>query len=119
MDKLVGELLTLSRLEAGMASRQQESVNVADLVTEVAVGATFELNARSTPVALDCRVAPHCHHGQRRDVASCFRGEAAWGTSGHGLGLAIARRAIESHGGGISASNRTSGGLAVEIRLPA
>jgi two-component system OmpR family sensor kinase len=37
---------------------------------------------------------------------------------GHGLGLAIARRAIEAHGGTISASNRRGGGLAVVITLP-
>jgi two-component system OmpR family sensor kinase len=48
-----------------------------------------------------------------------FRGEATQRTLGHGLGLAITRRVIQSHGGRISASNRTSGGLAVEICLPA
>jgi len=48
-----------------------------------------------------------------------FRGAAARGTPGHGLGLAITHRVIQSHGGRISASNRTSGGLAVEIHLPA
>lgn len=47
-----------------------------------------------------------------------FRGEAARRTVGHGLGLAITHRVIESHGGRIHASNRTSGGLAVEICLP-
>jgi two-component system, OmpR family, sensor kinase len=48
-----------------------------------------------------------------------FRGAAAQGIPGHGLGLAITHRVIQSHGGCISASNRASGGLAVEIRLPA
>jgi two-component system OmpR family sensor kinase len=37
---------------------------------------------------------------------------------GHGLGLAIARRAIQAHRGAISASNRRGGGLAVVITLP-
>jgi len=40
-------------------------------------------------------------------------------TGGAGLGLAIAQRAIRLHGGTVRASNRSEGGLAVEIRIPA
>jgi two-component system OmpR family sensor kinase len=176
MDRLVDELLTLSRLEAGMASGKGESVNVAELVTEVVADATFELNARSAAVAFDVQIESlqianvtgnaemlhraldnvvrnsvrHTPSGGRVHIAGeydalrrevrltiadegpgvgtaelasifepFFRGEAAQGTSGHGLGLAITQRVIESHGGRISAANRTSGGLAVEICLPA
>ncbi len=39
-------------------------------------------------------------------------------TPGFGLGLAIARRAVELHGGRIVARNRDGGGLEVEITLP-
>jgi two-component system sensor histidine kinase CpxA len=39
-------------------------------------------------------------------------------TGGTGLGLAIATRAIELHGGTITAQNAEEGGLLVEIRLP-
>jgi hypothetical protein len=38
--------------------------------------------------------------------------------AGHGLGLAIARRAIESHGGNVSAWSNPDGGLTVRLRLP-
>jgi len=39
-------------------------------------------------------------------------------SGGYGLGLAIARRAIELHGGTIGAVNAPAGGLRVVIRLP-
>ncbi len=46
------------------------------------------------------------------------RGSAAPAGPGFGLGLAIARRAVEAHGGHVGASNREGGGLLIEIRVP-
>jgi two-component system sensor histidine kinase CpxA len=40
-------------------------------------------------------------------------------TGGAGLGLSIADQAIRLHGGQLRASNRTEGGLEIEIRIPA
>lgn len=40
------------------------------------------------------------------------------GSGGHGLGLAIAASAVRRHGGRISASNRSEGGLEVRVILP-
>lgn len=39
-------------------------------------------------------------------------------SSGYGLGLTIARRIIEAHGGTVTASNRSDLGLCVSISLP-
>ncbi len=44
--------------------------------------------------------------------------EGSSGPRGYGLGLAIARRAVEAHGGSITAANQPTGGLRVDIRLP-
>jgi two-component system sensor histidine kinase CpxA len=40
-------------------------------------------------------------------------------SGGTGLGLAITQRAVQTHGGTVTATNLASGGFAVEIRLPA
>lgn len=47
-----------------------------------------------------------------------FRGVRDGGSSGAGLGLSIARRAVMAHGGSIRAINRDRGGLRIDIVLP-
>jgi len=56
------------------------------------------------------------------DLASIFqpffRGANGGAADGHGLGLAIAQRVVEAHGGSITAANIAAGGLRVDILLP-
>ena len=47
-----------------------------------------------------------------------YRSDNNAGTVGYGLGLAIARRAVVSHGGQVRARNRQDGGLEVTLSLP-
>lgn len=47
-----------------------------------------------------------------------YRGENAARAEGSGLGLTIARRAVESLGGSVRAANREGGGLEVDVRVP-
>jgi two-component system OmpR family sensor kinase len=49
-----------------------------------------------------------------------YRGNSARGqASGFGLGLSLARRVAEAHGGSIRAANPPGGGALIELRLPA
>ena len=57
MDKLIGELLTLSRLEAGAGqagagSLLSEDVNIADLLHDIVEDARYEANARRVAIAV-------------------------------------------------------------------
>jgi two-component system, OmpR family, sensor histidine kinase CpxA len=74
-------------------------------------GCTIRVADRGPGVApemLDQIFQPFVRVGDARDRNS----------GGHGLGLAIAERAIRGHGGTIHAENRPGGGLVVVIRLP-
>ncbi|MCQ8182510.1 ATP-binding protein [Methylomonas sp. SURF-1] len=168
---LVGELLMLSRLEAGVDKRSFESVNIADLLADIVEDVGFE--AQRNGILLDyagigdargyClpellhravenilrNAVQHCRRDGRvsltadfernnarlricvddmgpgvpdRDLAAIFQpffrsGKPAKAQS-TGLGLTIAQRAIEAHGGRIGAENRDSGGLRVTIDIP-
>lgn len=171
LDQLVGELLTLSRLQAGMSGPADEEIDLVELVREIAADAHFEADAmrrqvlfsgegeavvtvraellyrafenvirnalKYTPegtaveVQLQRRTAPErlivtvLDRGPgipESDLQAIFepffRGGDSTSTAGFGLGLAIARRAIEAHGGSIQAKNRQEGGLRVEMVLP-
>jgi two-component system OmpR family sensor kinase len=162
IDRLVGDLLKLSRIEAG---------ELPELVAEIVADANFEAQpaGRSVlwknEVSATLRGRPEMlrmaienivrnalkHAPQSRDIGietsidadrrdytlrvlddgpgvpdeelaalftPFFRSVRASRTDGYGLGLTIARRSIEAHGGTIRAENRAEGGLAVVVVLP-
>jgi two-component system OmpR family sensor kinase len=53
LDELVGEVLTLARLEGGTASGPEETVDFADLVANIAGDARFEAEAAGRKVTLE------------------------------------------------------------------
>ena len=170
MDKLVGELLTLSRLEVAGALPPHEDIALMELIDAIVADARFEagehgrridlsgagaVTLRGVPdllwraienvvrnavkhspeggaVTIDLQVASGRVAVTVMDrgpgvapehLAAIFQpffrsGQLAHNVDGHGLGLAIAQRVIDAHGGAIAASNREGGGLCVVITLP-
>lgn len=172
MDRLVGELLTLSKLEAGVASSAVQTVNFAELLAEVVDDARFEAQTQGkgvavsgecavavqgniellqqalenvvrnalkhtppdTTILIECRVDAPSHFLHlvvsdegpgvpEAELPLIFRpfyrgANQEKSTDGHGLGLAIAHRALQAHGGSISACNRAGSGLRVDLRIP-
>lgn len=183
VDALVGQLLTLSRLEAIVADRSGhhvEETDLMDLIASLAADADFEARtedrnvvftgegeavaevraelihravenvvrnavkytrprttveiraqvtgrpggkaSRTRPASLHIQVAdrgPGIDEGNLAKIFDpFFRADATQDFTGFGLGLAIARRALEAHGGSIHARNRDGGGLVVEMVLP-
>jgi two-component system sensor histidine kinase KdpD len=57
-------------------------------------------------------------HDLKRVFDKFYRIPVPEGAGGTGLGLSICKGIVEAHGGGISAENRTGGGLRIVIRLP-
>jgi signal transduction histidine kinase len=53
MDKLVGELLTLARLDSGMSDKFEEVLDLGDILVEIADDARFEAEGKHCSIALD------------------------------------------------------------------
>ena len=172
LNKLVGEILTLSRLEAGIASHATEYIDLIALINLLVEACHFEASANQQ--TLDVQNHLHleellirangdllyralenivrnaiqhtpahstititlAHHQEQLQIVvedngaglpdneldivfeSFRRSSQAEQNKGYGLGLAIAKRAILFHDGSIQASNRSTGGLKLEILLP-
>jgi len=170
LDELVGEVLTLSRLEAGVTHSVKEEFDLTELLESVIEDARFEASAKNvavnylenhdiqinadaelihralenilrnavkhTPPGLSIQVeidssldgrqvslsisdqGPGVVDEQLTSVFEPFFRGSGNSQIGFGLGLAIARRAVEVHGGSITARNKPEGGLQIELILP-
>ena len=172
LDELVGELLTLSRLEANVHKNENDYFDINGLVASIADDARFEAENQNKQVVFnpnnevlisgsiellrravenvirnaiyytpeqtqvsitmshdhDYIVITVCDSGtgvKVEKLSDLFQPFVRISDSdqnvkipGYGLGLAIARRAIELHNGTIKAYNHPQGGLCVEMRIP-
>lgn len=55
MDAMIGELLTLARLEAGMSGAMEDTLSISELVSSIADDARFEAQSQGKQVVLDDR----------------------------------------------------------------
>jgi signal transduction histidine kinase len=167
LDGLVGELLTLARLEADVAQAPHERVDVVDLLAEVCDDARFEARASNRELVFTTNggyvadvigellyrafenvvrnAVKFTHEGTVVSVIAeassaglvvivsdqgpgvprdahlrmfePFQRVGDAGVDGFGLGLTIAKRAIETHGGHIEAQAAAGGGLSIRISL--
>jgi signal transduction histidine kinase len=168
---LVGELLMLSKLEAGVSPGKTETIDIGELLSDIVEDVRFEAEQNRIELfyqgQLDAFVegqsellhraienvlrnaVQHCKTGGTVSVAATFDADnrrlsirvdddgpgvpdqdlaaifQPFFRSGQqqkphstGLGLTIALRAIETHGGCIVAGNRPEGGLRVAIEIP-
>ncbi len=171
LNELIGQLLTLTRLESGAQPPESGDVQLGELLRDVAADADFEAASRNRHVRVDtCQdcvvrgteallrsaienvlrnairhtaegteVMVNLRHVSSRAVVDVqdhgpgvpesalddifrpfYRVADARdrATGGAGLGLAITQRAVQLHGGSISAHNAAGGGLIVRIELP-
>jgi len=175
LNELIGQLLSLARLESGVQTPKMEAVDFNELLQSVTADAAMEAHARHREVSLDAPQRAVMVHGNpallhsavenivrnalrytaehttvtlRLEHATDIKDGIALhirdhgpgvpedmlprlfepfvrvghdrdrGSGGHGLGLAIADRAVRLHGGEISARNEPDGGLMVSIWLP-
>ena len=175
LNDLIGQLLTLARLDSKPQKKNAASIDLKRLVDEVVADADFEAHSSCRTVRLvasqDCvidgneqllrsaienvvrnaasytaegtvvEVSLRCQNGNQNDRAVISVLDQGSGvpqaalanifhpfyrvadardrqSGGSGLGLSITQRAVQIHGGSVSASNAPGGGLLVEIVLP-
>jgi len=169
IDRLMEELLTLSRLEARAYGALDDEVDIVGLISEIVEDARFEAETKNVRVVYSTgpdllirgrsdllqraienvlrNAVKHTFNGTTIQVAITqeknqlviridddgpgmpepaldamfepfVRFREGRGNDGYGLGLAITREVIGTHGGSIRASNREAGGLSVEMKLP-
>lgn len=106
--------------QADLLYRAFENV-IRNAVKYTATGTAVEIAVETFPDKLICTVSD-CGPGisdvdQEAIFAPFYRAQTSSDVSGFGLGLSIAQRAIQSHGGTIIATARSGGGLTMTITL--
>src|SRR5690606_25927555 len=82
----------------------------------------IDVNLSSTPQAITITIRDYGSGAPPEDLEKLttpfYRSGNRMHGDGFGLGLSIARRALEKHGGHLTLANRPEGGLQVSLELP-
>ncbi len=116
--------------EAGCSAFTCDPVRIGEIVNNVVSnairytprGGSVEVDCRPTAGAITLSVTDDGPGVDREDAARIyepgFRGSASRDTQGSGLGLALAKRFVEEHGGSIEMQNVDGHGARFTVRLP-
>jgi signal transduction histidine kinase len=103
------------RLERALA-------NLLDNAMKYSTRGVVELYARTNGAQIIISVCDEGPGLSQQDLSNVsqpfYRGKAAKGIEGTGLGLAAVNAIVKAHGGRVSAGNRPEGGARFEITLP-
>ncbi|MCF8034013.1 MAG: PAS domain-containing sensor histidine kinase [Desulfarculaceae bacterium] len=115
---------SLPRVQADSQRLPRVFANLVENAIQYAGHGVLRLEARATGdgqvVASLCDSGPGLSpEDQAKLFTPFFRGSAAQGKEGTGLGLAAVKAIMEAHGGGIEAENRAEGGACFRLTLPA
>jgi signal transduction histidine kinase len=118
---LIGEGAFVLECKAELLYRSFENV-IRNAVKYTADNTTVDVTVQTSLSALQVTVADHGPGVQSENLDSIFepfyRADNHCAVEGYGLGLAIARRAVESHAGKIWAERGRDDGLIVHIVIP-
>lgn len=94
MDSLVGELLTLARLDAGMSGKRDEEVDLCELVADIAEDARFEADAKHCAIDVELHgpvVARGNHELLYRAIENVVRNAVRYSPEGGVVAVAAHR----------------------------
>ena len=103
MDSLVGELLTLSRLESGVMALQKESVDLNELLTDLVNDARFEAEAKNVTIQFEHQSAfAIVVKGQQdllhRAIENVLRNSIKYSPLGNMVNIELSRKSTSNEG---------------------